>query len=68
MIMFQKIKENKESIDTNEPICKNQGLKWNIIKYKDQNENTLKYKDQKCMFANNKKSTKRKKIGKKKKK
>ena len=65
MIMFQKIKENKEGKDTNEPISKNKELKWNIIKYKDQNENTPKYKDQKCMFANNKEFTKRKKIEKK---
>ncbi len=31
MIMFQKIKENKEGKDINEPVSKNQRLKWNII-------------------------------------
>ena len=40
MRKFQKYKENNEGRDSNEPTSKNQWLKWNIIKYKDQNENT----------------------------
>ena len=42
MRMFQKNKENKEGKDSNEPVSKNQGLKWNVKKYRDQNENTPK--------------------------
>ena len=51
MILFQKIKKNKEGKYTNERIPINQGLKWNIIKYKNQNENNPKYKYQKYNFA-----------------
>ena len=35
-----KKEENKEGKDSNEPVSKNQWLKWNIIKYRNQNENT----------------------------
>ena len=33
-------KENKEGKDSNEAVSKNQRLKWNVTKYRDQNENT----------------------------
>ena len=44
-IFFKKNRENMEGKDSNECVSKNQRLKWNVIKHKDQNENTLKYKD-----------------------
>ena len=36
---FQKNKENTKGKDSNVSVSKNQELKWNVIKHRDQNEN-----------------------------
>ena len=44
-------KEKKESKNSNEPVSKNQWLKWNVINIGTKMKTSPKYKDQKCIFA-----------------